>query len=165
MKISSKGFDQVAEALNQLDLVLGNVPGLLNDNVDMPMVLPNVQDQQIPQNQSFSPFAIPQSQPQPLQLPQPSLHPNPPFDGKPNNQQKMRMPSNLRDSPYNSPQNFYTPPYVPSPQSKTINSPHTSQGNTSRAVSPRVYSNKAQSYTDQSPQSSHHTKSPESTIK
>ena len=165
MKISSKGFDQVAEALNQLDLVLGNVPGLLNDNVDMPMVLPNVQDQQMPQNQSFSPFAIPQSQPQPLQLPHPSLRPNPPYDGKPNNQQKMRMPSNLRDSPYNSPQNFYTPPYVPSPQSKTINSPHTSQGNTSRAVSPRVYSNKAQSYTDQSPQSSHHTKSPESTIK
>lgn len=168
LKISSKGFDQVAEALSQLDLVLGNIPGLLNDNVDMPMVLPNVQDQQtMPQtNQSYSPFVIPQTQqPQQLQLPHPSLRPNPSYDSKPTNQQKMRMPSNLRESPYNSPQSFYTPPFVPSPQNKVVNSPHTSQGNTSRAVSPRVYANKPPSYTDQSPHSSHVTKSPESTTK
>ncbi|CCG20487.1 Dal81 predicted zinc-finger protein [Candida orthopsilosis Co 90-125] len=168
LKISSKGFDQVAEALSQLDLVLGNIPGLLNDNVDMPMVLPNVQDQQtMPQtNQSYSPFAIPQTQqPQQSQSPHPSLRPNPSYEGKPTNQQKIRMPSNLRESPYNSPQSFYTPPFVPSPQNKVVNSPHTSQGNTSRAVSPRVYANKAPSYADQSPHSSHVTKSPESTTK
>ncbi|CAI5755714.1 unnamed protein product [Candida verbasci] len=52
LKISSKGFDQVAEALVQLDLVLANVPGLLNDNVDLPMVTPNVPDQKSP----YSPF-------------------------------------------------------------------------------------------------------------
>lgn len=172
LKISSKGFDQVAEALSQLDLVLGNIPGLLNDNVDMPMVLPNVQDQQImpPTSQSNSPFAVPQSQ-QPqlqllqLQVPSVALRPNVSFNGNPTNQQKMRMPPNLRESPYNSPQSFYTPPFVPSPQTRAVNSPHNSQGTTSRAVSPKAYANRGSNYTGQSPHSSVVTKSPESTTK
>ncbi|KAG2732560.1 hypothetical protein G9P44_004977 [Scheffersomyces stipitis] len=42
LKISSKGFDQVGEALAKLDLVLNHIPELLNDGVDMPMVVPNV---------------------------------------------------------------------------------------------------------------------------
>ncbi|KAI5960721.1 DAL81 [Candida margitis] len=184
LKISSKGFDQVAEALAQLDLVLRNIPGLLNDNIDMPMVLPNVQDQQAVSqtSQSNSPFAVPQNQATPQsqqqsqsqsqsqqqsqqQSPHASVRPTPSFDGKPTNQQRMRMPSNLRDSPYNSPQSFYTPPFVPSPQNKVVNSPHTSQGNTSRAVSPKAYVNKVPTYAEQSPHSSRVTKSPESSTK
>lgn len=44
LKISSKGFDQVGDALLQLDLVLTHIPGLLNEGGDLPMVLPTVQD-------------------------------------------------------------------------------------------------------------------------
>lgn len=44
LKISSKGFDQAGDALLQLDLVLNHIPGLLNENSDLPMVLPTVQD-------------------------------------------------------------------------------------------------------------------------
>lgn len=42
LKISSKGFVQVGEALQKLDLVLNHIPGLLNENADQPMVVPNV---------------------------------------------------------------------------------------------------------------------------
>lgn len=42
LKISSKGFSQVGDALQKLDLVLNHVPGLLNDSADQPMVVPNV---------------------------------------------------------------------------------------------------------------------------
>ncbi|KAI5966869.1 DAL81 [Candida pseudojiufengensis] len=100
LKISSKGFDQVAEALSQLDLVLGNIPGLLNDNIDMPMVLPNVQDPPPPK----SPFSEP---PTPNNI---GNNNNNNSNGNNNNgSTKKRIPSNLRDSPYNSPQSFYTP--------------------------------------------------------
>ncbi|KAI5950901.1 DAL81 [Candida jiufengensis] len=112
LKISSKGFDQVAEALSQLDLVLSNIPGLLNDNVDMPMVLPNVQDP--PPKSPFS---------------------EPPTPNNTNGSTKKRHPSNLRDSPYNSPQSFYTPV-------NEKNSP---------SVSPKDY--KKQSITSETPKS------------
>lgn len=42
LKISSKGFDQVAEASKQLDMVLSQIPGLLHDSPDLPMMVPNV---------------------------------------------------------------------------------------------------------------------------
>lgn len=42
LKISSKGFVQVGDALRKLDVVLTHIPGLLNENSDQPMVVPNV---------------------------------------------------------------------------------------------------------------------------
>ena len=54
LKISSKGFDQVGQALSQLDVVLSKIPGLLNENADMPLVIsapPNQQQQQKQQKQ------------------------------------------------------------------------------------------------------------------
>ena len=42
LKISSKGFVQVGDALNQLDLVLKHIPGLLNDTQEQPGVAPQV---------------------------------------------------------------------------------------------------------------------------
>lgn len=42
LKISSKGFDQVGDALKKLDMVLNYIPGLLNDSADLPIVIPNV---------------------------------------------------------------------------------------------------------------------------
>ncbi|OVF07528.1 putative transcriptional activator protein [Clavispora lusitaniae] len=42
LKISSKGFVQVGDALQKLDLVLNHVPGLLIENAEQPMVVPNV---------------------------------------------------------------------------------------------------------------------------
>lgn len=42
LKISSKGFVQVGDALQKLDLVLNHIPGLLNESADQPMVVPNV---------------------------------------------------------------------------------------------------------------------------
>lgn len=42
LKISSKGFVQVGDALRKLDVVLNHIPGLLNENADQPMVVPNV---------------------------------------------------------------------------------------------------------------------------
>lgn len=67
LKISSKGFDQVGDALLKLDIVLNHIPGLLNDNVDLPMVVPNVptinylkvQKQQPPPLNSYSPQKSP----------------------------------------------------------------------------------------------------------
>lgn len=42
LKISSKGFVQVGDALDQLDLVLKHIPGLLNDSQDQPGMVPQV---------------------------------------------------------------------------------------------------------------------------
>lgn len=42
LKISSKGFEQVGEALNLLDMIFNRIPGLFSDNVELPMVVPNV---------------------------------------------------------------------------------------------------------------------------
>ncbi|CCE87198.1 Piso0_005741 [Millerozyma farinosa CBS 7064] len=42
LKISSKSFDQAGEALIQLDSVISNIPGLLSDNTDMPITVPDV---------------------------------------------------------------------------------------------------------------------------
>ncbi|CAK9436412.1 uncharacterized protein LODBEIA_P09700 [Lodderomyces beijingensis] len=58
LKISSKGFDQVGEALTQLDIVLSNVPGLLHDNIELPLGLPNVQDSQSPQHTTTTPASF-----------------------------------------------------------------------------------------------------------
>ncbi|EGV62214.1 Fungal specific transcription factor [Yamadazyma tenuis] len=52
LKISSKGFDQVGDALSQLDLVLNHIPGLLSESSDLPMVLPTVQDMPIQRPES-----------------------------------------------------------------------------------------------------------------
>lgn len=42
LKISSKGFVQVGDALDQLDLVLKHIPGLLSDSQDQPGMVPQV---------------------------------------------------------------------------------------------------------------------------
>lgn len=42
LKISSKGFVQVGDALQKIDLVLNHIPGLLNESAEQPMVVPNV---------------------------------------------------------------------------------------------------------------------------
>ncbi|CUM46108.1 uncharacterized protein AC631_01412 [Debaryomyces fabryi] len=41
LKISSKGFDRICDVLSELDTVLNHIPGLLNDNSDLPMMAPN----------------------------------------------------------------------------------------------------------------------------
>ncbi|CUM63600.1 uncharacterized protein PRCAT00001181001 [Priceomyces carsonii] len=42
LKISSKGFHQVGDALLKLDLILSHIPGLLNESAELPMVVPTV---------------------------------------------------------------------------------------------------------------------------
>mmetsp|Transcript_5078 Transcript_5078/g.5706 ORF Transcript_5078/g.5706 Transcript_5078/m.5706 type:complete len:1024 (-) Transcript_5078:74-3145(-) len=41
LKISSKGFDRICDVLSELDTVLNHIPGLLNDNSDLPMMASN----------------------------------------------------------------------------------------------------------------------------
>lgn len=72
LKMSSKGFIQVGDALQKLDLVLNHIPGLLNDSVDQPMVVPNVPtidysklyQQQMQQKEQSQPQQQPQQQTQ-----------------------------------------------------------------------------------------------------
>lgn len=42
LKISSKGFPQVNDSLQKLDLVLSHIPGLLNESAEQPTMVPNV---------------------------------------------------------------------------------------------------------------------------
>lgn len=88
LKISSKGFDQVGDALLQLDLVLNHIPGLLNDNSDIPMVVPTVRDTP-PQQEPQQPQ---QQKPQKPQPQQPSL-PTPEFPMPQGNASIMSNPS------------------------------------------------------------------------
>jgi Fungal specific transcription factor domain./Fungal Zn(2)-Cys(6) binuclear cluster domain. len=155
LKISSKGFDQVGEALLKLDLVLNQIPGLLNDSVELPMVIPNVpnvstEHRQQSQNQSQN-QSHPQSQEQSRtsvssrhslgQSSQNQARASPNLYSNEKNpsstqrmrmgpQQQLRMNSQLNihqgNSPYNSPQNFNTPPFSQSNNSN--NSPQSSQG-------------------------------------
>ncbi|KAK6456359.1 fungal-specific transcription factor domain-containing protein [Scheffersomyces xylosifermentans] len=137
LKISSKGFDQVGEALSKLDLVLNHIPELLNDGIDMPMVVPNVPTVDYQRlNQQRQP------------VPPSSVH-NGPYGPHPNpqqysggesgiytsnsnnsnninsssgglNSQRMRAPAQQfrannqpiqGNSPYSSPQTYSNPPY------------------------------------------------------
>lgn len=69
LKISSKGFVQIGDTLRKLDLVLNHVPGLLNESIEQPMMVPNVptvdynkiyqQLQQLPKSQQLPPKQLP----------------------------------------------------------------------------------------------------------
>lgn len=87
LKMSSKGFVQVGDALQKMDLVLSHIPGLLNESVEQPMVAPNVPtidynkvyQQQLQQNQKSELHNVQSQQPQRSGLPQ---------QGRPQPQQK-----------------------------------------------------------------------------
>ncbi|RCK62260.1 Transcriptional activator protein DAL81 [Candida viswanathii] len=129
LKVSSKGFEQAAEALTQLDIVLANIPGILQDNVDTPIVLPNVQD-------------MPLVSPHQPQGPSSFSKSTPPLTAA---QQRIRAP--IRESPLSSPQNMYTPPVHPTVATSAKNSP-VSQ---TQGLSPR--SNKKTSISANTPNS------------
>lgn len=85
LKISSKGFVQVGDALQKMDLVLNHMPGLLNDSADQPMVVPNVptidynkiykqQVQQQPKQAADQQSSHSLQSLQPLQPVQPHMH-------------------------------------------------------------------------------------------
>lgn len=66
LKISSKGFDQVGDALSKLDLVLNHIPGLLNDGTDLPLVVPKnstIDHQKLQKQQNQSAFSPPVQSP------------------------------------------------------------------------------------------------------
>lgn len=91
LKISSKGFVQVGDALQKLDLVLNHIPGLLNESADQPMVVPNVPT--IDYNKAYKQPVQPQ--------PKPGIEQNP-------NQiasQPTQPPLNLRYNSYGPPSN------------------------------------------------------------
>lgn len=139
LKILSKGFVQAAEALQKMDLVLGHVPGLLNESADQPMVVPNVPTIDYTKMQSQPQPNQPQpSQPQPVQ--QTLLRFNSPgstngYNGssfRPNYAKDMTRPSSAQQyrvaqqSPYASPQTFSTPSF--SQAGRPGISPQSSQG-------------------------------------
>lgn len=156
LKISSKGFDQVGDALLKLDIVLNHIPGLLNDNVDLPMVVPNVptikyqklqkQQQQPPTQNSYSPQKSPHVNTS--GRPSPVLYQNggrgsttnTPASNNGNTNQNPTRHSRMNsqqngNSPYDSSQNFGTPPLNGQSQQTmsrggqfVINSPQSSQG-------------------------------------
>lgn len=149
LKISSKGFAQVGDALQKLDLVFNHIPGLLNDSADQPMVIPNVPtvdynklyQQQVQQQPKAEQLIEQSTQPQlashnyggPNNLqfmtsssrPSPTLYPN---NGKikemtrPSSAQQYRMGAPTMQSPYGSPQTFNTPSFQGQPNSISRNS-------------------------------------------
>lgn len=141
LKISSKGFDQVGDALLELDMVLNHIPGLLDDGSDM-QGIPNVefplqqpqsqQTQNRPRVVSSSSYAVPSpktSRPSAVQhssytaSPQLNFHhlqqnTGPHNKGaeagnrpKQNNTQNFRFSNQGNNSPYASPQAFHTPSF------------------------------------------------------
>lgn len=67
LKISSKGFAQVNDSLQKLDLVLSQIPGLLNESAEQPTMVPNVPtidySKMVPQQENqFSPKSMPPGQ-------------------------------------------------------------------------------------------------------
>ena len=101
LKISSKGFDQAAEALADLDLVLTNIPGLIYDNINVPSLLPNVLD-------SLSLIQHFQMSHSPAGASPPQNSTSTATTTTATTQQRIRAP--IRESPLSSPQNMYTPP-------------------------------------------------------
>lgn len=126
LKISSKGFDQVGDALLELDMVLNHIPGILNGGHDLPMSIPTIPnvptiDYQKIQRQS------PQKQ-------SPSVKHSPVINGKNGPGSKSgayRMQSQSNHSPYNSP-SYSTTPISSQTVSRggplIVNSPQSSQG-------------------------------------
>ncbi|KAK6895213.1 Transcriptional activator protein DAL81 [Candida tropicalis] len=112
LKVSSKGFEEAAEALNQLDIVLSNISGILQDNVDTPIVLPNVQD---------FPHATHSQQHQQQQHQQQANNFLKSTSPMTTAQQRIRAP--IRESPLSSPQNMYTPPVHNNVANSAKNSP------------------------------------------
>lgn len=109
LKISSKGFLQVEDALQKLDLVFSHLPGLLKDSSSQPIVVPNVPT--IDYNQVYQ-----QPQPQNMRRQEtpstdhssrsPVHHPN----GKPSRPSpELYRLSQVVQSPYDSPHAFNTP--------------------------------------------------------
>lgn len=158
LKISSKGFDQVGDALLELDMVLNHIPGLLDDGSDM-QGIPNVdfppQQQQAQQGQSrpllasSSSYVVPspnKTRPLAAQHSPYSASPHPNFHQPQNNAKNSeigsRKPSsqNYRFSqgnnlPYASPQAFHTPSFGNQGQNTIsrggqfiVNSPQSSLG-------------------------------------
>lgn len=129
LKISSKGFEQVSDVLLELDLVLNHIPGLLNENTNLPMMGSNsvdlnhlqlIQEQQLrPSNNSQSSFRqdSPSFTNYNKQSPT-SMHINNQDSNKnsPNNNRMRIGPHQQRlhiqksdSSPYLSPRTFATP--------------------------------------------------------
>ncbi|EGW34514.1 uncharacterized protein SPAPADRAFT_65645 [Spathaspora passalidarum NRRL Y-27907] len=123
LKMSSKGFDQAAESLTELDLILSRLPGF-NDNGE---IMSNASEQrqqyyELPQDQHQQQQQLPQNPA--MTFPPPRSTPST-YNGK--TTPRMRMAPQLESndstnqSPYNSPQNYYpatNSPHNQQPQSK-----------------------------------------------
>ncbi|ODV78204.1 uncharacterized protein CANTADRAFT_7654 [Suhomyces tanzawaensis NRRL Y-17324] len=141
LKMSSKGFDQVAEALSQLDLVLNHIPGLFNDNAELPMVVPNVPTVDLnntpskPANEKANQTASPGHRP--------SISSQQSFANGQTHKNRVRAlhgransQAGGEDSPYGSPQSYGVPGGASPNTQQTIsrggnfvvNSPQSSQG-------------------------------------
>lgn len=146
LKILSKGFVQVGDALQKIDLVLNHIPGLLNESAEQPMVVPNVPtidyskypQKQAPQppaaqryGSSYSQFTSNSNRPSPT-----SYNGNTP-KGKemkrPSSAQQYRMSNQTAQLPYASPQTFNTPSFsaqsgIRAGHNASISSPQSLQG-------------------------------------
>lgn len=131
LKISSKGFDRICDVLLELDTVLNHIPGLLNDNSNLPMMSsngsasgynhPQTQQEIQPNNPQFS------FRDTSLYLnfnkPSPAMYNNQDIDNNSNsNNDNSRVRSSSHkqyisrqgddyDSPYDSPLNHSSTPY------------------------------------------------------
>lgn len=131
LKISSKGFDQAAEALADLDLVLTNIPGLIYDNINVPSLLPNVLDslsliQHFQMSHSPAGASPPQNSTSTITTTTTATA---------TTQQRIRAP--IRESPLSSPQNMYTPPLNNNNNSNVGNSNKGSPMSNAQGLSPK----------------------------
>lgn len=122
LKISSKGFPQVGDALLKLDLIFNHIPGLLNDSVEQPSMVPNVPtidysksvQKQLPLSQHAS--RLPSLQQVPLQ--QLPTH-------------KQGQSSNSKNNDHNSPMQSYNPNLYTSSNSQFMSNPGLNRSNSS----------------------------------
>ena len=68
LKISAKGFMQIGDSLQKLDLVMNHIPGLLNESSEQPITIPNV-----PTTDYNKTLQQQQQQPQQPQMPKHSV--------------------------------------------------------------------------------------------
>lgn len=133
LKISSKGFPQVNDSLQKLDLVLSHIPGLLNESAEQPTMVPNVPtidyNKMIPSQQQGNQYS-----PKLASLGQIST---------PHGLHQIRHDMPLVQSPYgSSTHNLYMPQHTPSSMQPQTQYPRYAQAS--------LYNQSSQSYNQSS---------------
>ncbi|KAM9928354.1 hypothetical protein OXX80_010043, partial [Metschnikowia pulcherrima] len=104
LKISAKGFMQIGDSLQKLDLVMNHIPGLLNESSEQPITIPNV-----PTTDYNKTLQQQQQQPQQPQMPKHSVV----SKQSPLSQHSQYSPQSPTSQLHHSPQQPQMPKSIP----------------------------------------------------